>query len=89
MSDYDGMTNADVMSADELAEYDRDAEYRLDAADEERALAEERARAAEHGADEDGDCFAEFIDGSWTYCGCPDCEQREADDAEFDEEADG
>ncbi|MVO87897.1 hypothetical protein GPA10_24850 [Streptomyces sp. p1417] len=84
MSDYDGMTNADVMSADELAEYERDAELRLDAADEERALEEERARAAEHGADEDGDgdCHAEFIDGSWTYCGCPDCEQREADDAE-------
>ncbi|MGW5736959.1 MULTISPECIES: hypothetical protein [Streptomyces] len=80
MSAYDGMTNADVMSHDEMAEYDRDAEYRLDAADEERALEEERERAAEYGPDHDGDCFAEFIDGSWTNCGCPDCEQREADD---------
>lgn len=26
------------------------------------------------------ECFAEFIDGVWTYCGCEDCAQREADD---------
>lgn len=80
MSDYDGMTNADVMSYDQLAEYDRDADLLLDAADEQRGLAEERTRAAERSAD-DGDCFAELIDGSWTYCGCPDCEQREADES--------
>lgn len=29
-----------------------------------------------------GECFAEFIDGSWTNCGCPDCEDREALDRE-------
>ncbi|MFF9898469.1 hypothetical protein [Streptomyces longispororuber] len=89
MSDYDDMTNADVMGADELAEYDRDAEFRLDAADEKRALEEERAREAEYGAEHEDECGAEFIDGSWTYCGCPDCEQREADDAEFDAEFTG
>lgn len=82
MSDYDDLTNADVMTYAEMDEDDRDAELRLDAADEERALAEEQARAAEHdGAEDDGECMAEFIDGSWTYCGCQDCEQREADDA--------
>jgi len=27
---------------------------------------------------DDGGCHAEFIDGSWTNCGCPDCEDREA-----------
>jgi hypothetical protein len=26
------------------------------------------------------DCYAEFIDGSWTNCGCDDCEQRAADE---------
>ncbi|MFI7274203.1 hypothetical protein [Streptomyces sp. NPDC049879] len=30
--------------------------------------------------DDDFECHAEFIDGSWTYCGCPDCDQREYDD---------
>ncbi|MFB7031741.1 MULTISPECIES: hypothetical protein [unclassified Streptomyces] len=33
--------------------------------------------------DED-ECHAEFIDGSWTYCGCPECEQREDDDTEME-----
>lgn len=84
MSDYDGMTNADVMSVDEIAEYDRAAEYRLDADDEVRALEEERARAAQADpAEDDDECHAEFIDGSWTYCGCPECKQRETDDDEF------
>ncbi|UED85298.1 hypothetical protein [Streptomyces profundus] len=31
--------------------------------------------------DDDFECFAEFLDGTFTYCGCPDCEQREYDDA--------
>lgn len=31
----------------------------------------------------DDECFAEFIDGSWTYCGCEDCNDREAEDAEL------
>ncbi|MFD3517725.1 hypothetical protein [Streptomyces sp. NPDC058657] len=44
---YEGMTNRDVMSADEIEEYDRDGEFALDAADEERFAAEETA-AAEH-----------------------------------------
>lgn len=36
MSDYDDMTNADVMSADEIAECDQHDEAVLDAQDEER-----------------------------------------------------
>ncbi len=59
---YEGMTNADVMSGEELAEYDRDAEFAQDAADEERWAAEAEAdvQGAEHpyytteGYDEDG-----------------------------------
>ncbi|MGX1483420.1 hypothetical protein RKD45_002496 [Streptomyces griseus] len=43
MSDYDDMTNADVMSADEIAEYDRHDEAVLDAQDEERWAAEDAA----------------------------------------------
>lgn len=34
----------------------------------------------------DEECYAELIDGSWTYCGCPDCDQREYDDARVEEE---
>ncbi|WP_326598075.1 hypothetical protein [Streptomyces sp. NBC_01803] len=29
-------------------------------------------------------CNAEFIDGSYTYCGCEDCGQREYEDREGD-----
>ncbi|MDI5971869.1 hypothetical protein POF50_021460 [Streptomyces sp. SL13] len=32
------------------------------------------------------ECEAEFIDGSYTYCGCQDCDQREYDDIEADVE---
>ncbi|MDI5971417.1 hypothetical protein POF50_019100 [Streptomyces sp. SL13] len=32
------------------------------------------------------ECEAEFIDGSYTYCGCQDCDQREYDDIESDVE---
>ncbi|WP_289008521.1 hypothetical protein [uncultured Thermomonospora sp.] len=35
---------------------------------------------------DDRECQAEFIDGSWTYCGCPECEDREADDHDRDVE---
>ncbi|WP_188266535.1 MULTISPECIES: hypothetical protein [unclassified Streptomyces] len=31
----------------------------------------------------DDECHAEFIDGSWTNCGCPDCEQAEEDEMEM------
>lgn len=44
MSDYDEMTNADVMSADEIADYDQHDEAVLDAQDEERWAAEDTAR---------------------------------------------
>ncbi|MDX3312091.1 hypothetical protein P1S61_24070 [Streptomyces sp. ME08-AFT2] len=30
----------------------------------------------------DDECTAEFIDGTYTYCGCEDCDQREYDDIE-------
>lgn len=29
-------------------------------------------------------CGAEFIDGSWTYCGCAECDEREADEQDRD-----
>lgn len=32
----------------------------------------------------DDECYAEMIDGSYTYCGCEDCVQREADDLDSD-----
>jgi hypothetical protein len=28
------------------------------------------------------DCFAEMIDGSYTFCGCPDCNDREREEQE-------
>ncbi|MYR76551.1 MULTISPECIES: hypothetical protein [unclassified Streptomyces] len=43
MSDYDEMTNADVMSGEEMHEYDQAAEALLDAQDEERWAAEKAA----------------------------------------------
>ncbi|MFE2556643.1 hypothetical protein ACFXGT_11495 [Streptomyces sp. NPDC059352] len=30
------------------------------------------------------ECHAELIDGSWTFCGCEDCEQRADDDTEME-----
>lgn len=86
MSDYEHMTNADVMSGAELAEYDRDAEFRLDAADEERALAAEQAEAAQAGPDDPDDCGGEFIDGVWYGCGvCEVCLSSTDDLDEGDE----
>ncbi|WP_267898950.1 hypothetical protein [Thermomonospora amylolytica] len=32
------------------------------------------------------ECQAELIDGSWTYCGCAECDDREADDQDRDAE---
>ncbi|MFF1416549.1 hypothetical protein [Streptomyces sp. NPDC058280] len=51
MDAYDEMTNADVMSGEEMREYDQDAEARLDAQDEERWATEETAAGA-HGTEE-------------------------------------
>lgn len=31
---------------------------------------------------DDGECTAELIDGSYTYCGCEECDEREANDQE-------
>lgn len=47
MSDYDDMTNADVLDPAELAEMDRADEYRLDAEDEARWAAEAAAVGAQ------------------------------------------
>lgn len=83
--DYDGMTNADVMSGEELAEYERDAEFRLDAADEAR---DEEAAQAARAAEPDGDledCGAPSPD---TECGmCAGCQERTGDDIEAQVEA--
>ncbi|THA31777.1 hypothetical protein E6R18_15705 [Streptomyces sp. A1277] len=49
MSDYDEMTNADVMSGEEMREYDQAAEALLDAQDEERWAAEEAAAQLDDG----------------------------------------
>lgn len=82
MSEYDHMTNADVMGADDIAEYDRDAEFALDAADEKRALEQEAAeasRAAESGDDPE-DCCAVAPDD---MCGiCEGCRESTGDDIE-------
>lgn len=85
MSDYEHLTNADVMSGDEIAEYERDAEFAQDAADEARNAEEAKAEAA--AGDMSITCEAEFIDGTFTYCGCEECDEREAADAESEEDA--
>ncbi|MFF7365844.1 hypothetical protein [Streptomyces sp. NPDC008125] len=70
------------------AEEERTAVLLLDAADEERHAAEERAAAATAPEDDD-ECAAEFIDGSWTDCGCPECEDRAAEELAEAEYMDG
>ncbi|MET7412498.1 hypothetical protein [Streptomyces rubiginosohelvolus] len=63
MTDYDEMTNADVMSAEELHEYDQAAEALLDAQDEGR-FAEEAAAAEQHSqAYDDAEPFEGLADG--------------------------
>jgi hypothetical protein len=83
LSDHDDMTNADVMSGEEIAEYERDGEFRLDAADEARALAEEVARLAE--PDDEEDCGAVAPDD---MCGiCEGCRESTSDDIEAQHES--
>lgn len=55
-------------------------EIRLDLADEERHAALLDAEAAAFGPDDHESCHSEFIDGSWTDCGCEDCEAREEEE---------
>ncbi|MBP2583378.1 hypothetical protein J3A78_003856 [Streptomyces sp. PvR006] len=59
MSEYDDMTNADVLDPAELAESDRSDEYRLDAEDEARWAAEETAATAGPGDEEPWDGLAD------------------------------
>jgi hypothetical protein len=33
--------------------------------------------------DDDFDCFAKLIDGSWTNCGCPECLDRADEEREL------
>ncbi|MEV7584424.1 hypothetical protein [Streptomyces erythrochromogenes] len=80
-----GTTNTGGPMDDDYTEYadgvdyptreeEKAAEIALDVADEERWAAEEKeAEIARINAEE---CGAEFIDGSWTYCGCEDCVER-------------
>ncbi|MFE7096989.1 hypothetical protein [Streptomyces erythrochromogenes] len=73
--DHDYSEYADAVEQP-TREEEKAAEIALDVADEERRAAEEAA-AGESAGPEDEDCGAEFIDGSWTYCGCEDCTERE------------
>ncbi|MFE2930625.1 hypothetical protein [Streptomyces sp. NPDC059278] len=57
--DYDEMTNADVMSGEELREYEEANEALLDAQDEERQAAEEAAEPAQPGDDKPWEGFAD------------------------------
>ncbi|MFD8687830.1 hypothetical protein [Streptomyces sp. NPDC059651] len=59
MSDYDEMTNADVLSAEEIRLYEEAGEALLDAQDEERDAAEEAAAEAQSGDDEPWDGLAD------------------------------
>ncbi|MEV7112355.1 hypothetical protein [Streptomyces anulatus] len=62
MTDYDEMTNADVMSGEEMREYDQAAEALLDAQDEER-WAEEAAAAEQRGEHDDEEPYEGLADG--------------------------
>lgn len=78
----DDMTPADTMSAAELHEDDQRAEFAQDDVDEARAAEEAKTDAAGESPDDDGECCAEFIDGSYTYCGCEECDERQDRDGE-------
>ncbi|MFE9372303.1 hypothetical protein ACFYM2_21385 [Streptomyces sp. NPDC006711] len=74
MNDYE-------QHADEEREYptaaeEKAAEIALDMADEARFAAEEAKRLQV--TPDDHECQAEFIDGTLDYCGCDDCNDREA-----------
>lgn len=80
MTDYDDIATEVMASEAPTREQEKAAEVALDLADEQRRAEQD---AAEPEPEDDGeDCHAEFIDGSYTYCGCEDCEQRETRDGE-------
>jgi hypothetical protein len=81
---YYGMTDAEHEPM--TAEEERTAELILDAQDEARHAAEQAAAEAVQPADDPDECTAEMVDGSYTYCGCEDCDQREYEDIEFEVE---
>ncbi|MFI6700282.1 hypothetical protein ACIBJC_15115 [Streptomyces sp. NPDC050509] len=81
---YEHVGLDEAMSADEIHEYDRHTEFVLDAQDEARDAAEQARQNAADGPDDDGECHAELIDGTWTNCGCQDCIDRAAEDEETD-----
>lgn len=78
MTDYDDYDGDEPFTADE----ERDLELVLDAQDEERRAEQEKAAASAEPDGDDGECHAEMIDGSYTYCVCPDCDTRQAEDDE-------
>ncbi|MER7053396.1 hypothetical protein [Streptomyces sp. NPDC000351] len=84
-NEYDHLTNADVMSAEELHEYDRDTEFRLDAEQEAREAREAQTQTAD--PEPEGECIPELIDGTVVGCGaCEPCQdaQQDADDEEVE-----
>ncbi len=75
--DYDPPTRED----------DKAAELRMDAAEDAANAAREAADmdAEDQAADDDYDeCQAQFVDGSWTYCGCAECVERRVQDEGYD-----
>ncbi|MEE4493558.1 hypothetical protein [Streptomyces sp. BE230] len=62
-ADYDEMTNADVMSGEEMREYEQAGEALLDAQDEERWAAEEAPAETLAAADPDDESWEGLADG--------------------------
>lgn len=78
MTDYSHDEEHEPLTAEE----EHTAELVLDARDEARD-AEERKAAAAAEPDDDGDeCNAELIDGSYTFCACAECWDRQAQDSQ-------
>lgn len=69
------------------AEEERTAELALDVRDEERDAEEQKAAAAADPDDDGDECHAELIDGAYTFCGCAECWDRQAQDTQDAEHA--
>ena len=69
---------------------EQNAEFAGESVKDYRDPADDQPAPQADAADDDPDgCYAEFIDGSWTYCGCADCNERETNDREADIEQHG
>lgn len=85
MTDYDDWHEYGEIDRPTPAEDKADEIAWETARDAHLAAEEAAAKAVEPDGDDPDECRAEFIDGSWTYCGCDDCndrEQRDHDDYE-------